>query len=150
MRNKKMKKLLLFVLLLVLPFAMATDMSLEAEVETGLTIVTGTVVADSVAGLPITVVCVDATSFVLGTAVSNEQGLFSVVYDNTEAVNTCYEGAVVKASIDNTEYASRYVTVETAGPYDYANADIKVPEFGVLAAFGIIGLAGLFIYNKRD
>lgn len=26
---------------------------------------------------------------------------------------------------------------------------VSVPEFGVLAAFGVLGLAGLFVFNKR-
>jgi hypothetical protein len=93
---------------------------------------------------------------------TSDCGGWSAATDTTDASGTStnwnvhpytdcwYYGAVVSG-------ADGYVCTENQH-YNYWNAGTinlvctpaeEVPEFGVLAAFGVLALAGLFIYKKR-
>ena len=154
--NKTLGILLVFSLLLVSMVSANVEPTYASfdgtySIETGLTVVTGTISGESVDNLPVTIYCnADGYEFVIGTAISNNQGLFSVTYNNNGQENTCMADDSVRSEIDNTNFMSPNIVVMDAGPYDYADTDISVPEFGALASLMVLGLAGLFIAKKRN
>jgi hypothetical protein len=82
----------------------------------------------------------------------NPAGFTVVPNEPTTGADGCVE-LTVTTDLDEETAGTFVYTVNGYNGLTYVGAEtgtVEVPEFGVLAAIGVLGLAGLFIYNKRD